>query len=329
MRQPTALLYPFFAIVLWAGNVIVSKLAATTIHPSAITFYRLALAVGMMSIFLLRTAYRNRALIRRHLAQLALLGFLAMALFQSLSYAAADTTTATNMAIVTALIPLLTMLLSLVLLRETPTMGMLAGGLLALGGLVYLISEGSPGNIILQGVHRGDAYMLLASTSYALYGVLLRRWNIPVKGWLSTYIQALSALLFMAPVMLMAPAGEAALNRTTIPLILYAGCLASIVLPFLWIQGIKALGPNRCSMFMNLLPVLTAVIAIILLGERLQSYHVMGGIASLAGILLAQTWHTRIARVTSTTGPERLDNHGKQKQGPEDLVSTGSVPPGK
>ena len=91
-------------------------------------------------------------------------------------------------------------------------------------------------------------------------------------------MQAWSALLFMTPMMLMVPAADAALNPTTIPLILYAGCLASIVLPFLWIQGIKHLGPNRCSMFMNLLPVLTAIIAIMLLGEKLRDYHAIGAL---------------------------------------------------
>ena len=46
-------------------------------------------------------------------------------------------------------------------------------------------------------------------------------------------------------------------TRASLPLIAYAGTLASVVLPFLWMQGVRYLGPNRCSMFMNLLPVAT------------------------------------------------------------------------
>ena len=109
-------LYPFFAIVLWAGNVIVSKLAASAISPTAITFYRLVLVLLLMSPVMLGPLWRNRAMIRRHLWQLALSGLLAMALFQSLSYRAAESTTATNMAIVTALTPLLTAILSVLVL---------------------------------------------------------------------------------------------------------------------------------------------------------------------------------------------------------------------
>ena len=53
-KSKAALLYPFVAIVLWAGNVIVSRLSAHTIGPQAITFYRLLVAVLLMSPFVAR-----------------------------------------------------------------------------------------------------------------------------------------------------------------------------------------------------------------------------------------------------------------------------------
>jgi drug/metabolite transporter (DMT)-like permease len=170
----TAYLYPFLAIVLWAGNVIVSKMAASAIAPTAITFYRLILLLLLMSPFMLRPLWRNRVQLRRHWWQLALSGLLAMALFQSLSYRAAESTTATNMAIVTALIPLLTALLSVIVLGEAVTVGMAGGALLSFTGLLYLVGHGDIGAVLRNGVHLGDALMLLAALSYALYGVLLR-----------------------------------------------------------------------------------------------------------------------------------------------------------
>lgn len=284
------MLFPFIAIVLWAGNVIVSKLSASTIHPSAITFYRLLLAVSLMSCFLLIPAWRNRRIIFQHWVKLAFLGFLSMALYQSLSYLAAESTTATNMAIVTALTPLLTMFLSVLILRDAPTKGMLIGGVLSLLGLAYLLSQGHPFMILSLGIHMGDGLMLCAAFSYALYSVLLRRWDLPIKGWQSTYIQASSALICIIPMLFFVPSGLAEINRETLPLIAYAGVLASIVLPFCWIQGVKLIGPNRCSMFMNMLPILTAATAIILLHEKVYAYHMIGGVITLLGILLAQVY---------------------------------------
>ena len=283
-------LFPFVAILLWAGNVIVSKLSAHTIDPSAITFYRLLLAVALMSLFTLKPAWLNRAAIIPQLPKLALLGFLAMALFQSLSYVAAQTTTATNMAIITALVPLMTMVASTLLLGEAPTTGMIGGGILSLAGVVYLITQGNPAMLLANGVHVGDLLMLFAALAYAIYGVLLKRWHVGLPSWQSIYLQALFALLFMLPMLLRLPAAEALPTRASVPLILYAGVLASVVLPFLWMQGVKHLGPNHCALFMNVLPIATALIAISMLGETLHLYHVLGGGAALVGVIVAQSF---------------------------------------
>ncbi|MGN8548259.1 DMT family transporter [Bradyrhizobium sp. 13971] len=287
-KQKVALLYPFVAIVLWAGNVIVSRLSAHTIGPQAITFYRLLVAVLLMSPFVARGAWRNRHAIWQHLGPLAILGFLAMCLFQSLSYLAAETTTATNMAVFTALTPLLTVALSAALLGEPPTLGMICGAPLSFAGLVYLVSGGDLSSLLQNGVHAGDALMLLAAIVYALYGVLLKRWNLPITGWQSTYMQALCALAVMFPAFLATPAALRQVNAETWPLIIYAGALASVVLPFLWIRGVAQLGPNRCAIFMNLLPVLTAAAAIVMLGEPVRPFHVIGGGLALLGVACAQ-----------------------------------------
>ncbi|MBB4513137.1 DMT family transporter [Paraburkholderia fungorum] len=292
-------LFPFVAILLWAGNVIVSKLSARTIDPSAITFYRLLLAVALMSLFTLKPAWRNREAIVPQLPKLAVLGFLAMALFQSLSYEAAKTTTATNMSIITALVPLMTMVASTLLLGEAPTTGMVGGGVLSLAGVVYLITQGNPAMLLANGAHLGDLLMILAALAYALYGVLLKRWHVGLPSWQSTYLQALFALVFMLPMLLRLPAAEAMPTRASVPLILYAGVLASVVLPFLWMQGVKHLGPNRCALFMNVLPIATALIAITMLGETLHMYHVLGGGTALVGVIVAQMFKRPAAQAAT------------------------------
>ena len=299
MKSKLAFLYPFFAIVLWSGNVIVSRMSAHTIGPEAITFYRLLLAVLLMSTFVAIPAWRNRSVIWLHFGQFAILGFLAMCLFQCLSYLAAESATATNMAVFTALTPLLTVALSAVLLKDTPTVGMIGGGILSLLGLAYLVSAGDPTALARNGVHLGDPLMFLAALVYALYGVLLKRWSFPVAGWQSTYMQALCALAIMFPAFLATPAPMRSLNADTLPLIAYAGALASVVLPFLWVRGVHILGPNRCAVFMNLLPVFTALGAIVLLGEPVRLYHVIGGGAALTGVACAEIFRRPLRGVPS------------------------------
>ena len=168
------------------------------------------------------------------------------------------------MAIVTALIPLLSMLLSVVVLRDPLTLGMAVGGVLSFLGLLYLVGQGDMLAVFHNGVHVGDGLMLLAAFSYALYGVLLRHWKVPLPAWQSTFVQSFFALLYMLPLFLKVPAAQAALDVKTVPLILYAGIFSSVLLSFLWIEGVHRLG-NRCSIFINLLPLFTAMAAFALL----------------------------------------------------------------
>ena len=283
-----AFMYPLLAILFWAGNVVVSKMASHAISPVAITFYRLVLALTVMSTFVLIPAWKNRQMIISYWKQLAVGGFLSVSLFQWLSYQAASTTTATNMAVVTALIPLLTLLISTWILKEVLSYGMVLGGILSLIGIAYLLSHGQISTLFAGGVYAGDGLMLIAATGYALYSVLLKYWKMPVPAWQSTYVQAIFALIYVFPFFVGLQNSERQLNMQTVPLIVYAGIFSSVLLSYLWIEGVRCLGPSKNSIFMNLLPLFTALIAVMMLGEQLEFYHLAGGGLTLAGILMAQ-----------------------------------------
>ncbi len=123
-------------------------------------------------------------------------------------------------------------------------------------------------------------------------------------------MQAICALTIMFPAFLATPAPMRALNAETLPLIAYPGGLASVVLLFLWIRGVHILGPNPCAVFMNLLPVLTAAGAIILLGESVRSYHVLGGAVALAGLACAESY-SRPLRGAPPAMPDIVERAGE------------------
>lgn len=76
---------------------------------------------------------------------------------------------------------------------------------------------------------------------------------------------------------------------------------AEDVLSFLWVRGVHILGPNRCSLFMYLLPVLTALAAIVLLAGPVRAYHVTGGGIALAGVACAEIFRRPLRRSPSVT----------------------------
>lgn len=280
------LLFPLAAALIWSVNMIVTKMAADVIAPTTIGFYRWVLAGVLLTPVALPGVWRQRREIRPHLAKLAVLGGLGMALYQGLAYIAAATTTASNMGIITSMIPLLTVGVGAIVLRSRPAMTALLGCLVSLIGLSVLIGHGDPMQLLAAGGSQGDALMGAAALAYALYGVLLRKWALPIGPWQSLYVQVFFGVLFQLPAFLLNE--PSALTAENIPLVLYAGIFPSLFAPFLWMQGVRYLGPNRASIFLNVMPVATVAIAVVMLDEPLHGYHVIGGSMALAGVMIAQ-----------------------------------------
>ncbi|MFV8985413.1 DMT family transporter [Serratia fonticola] len=291
-------LFPLLAVLIWSINAVVSKVSATAIDPAAISFYRWALALIVLTPFVLPGAIRNWPTIRANWWKLMILGLLGMVLYQSLAYYAAHSVSALFMGILNSLIPLLTVLIGIFVLRVAPTVGIALGSILSLGGLVWLVSAGQPGLLLQHGIGKGELMMFAASASYALYGVLTKRWTIPLPNWQSLYVQIVFGVVLLLPNFLMAH--DVQLTSQNIPLVLFAGIPASIAAPFLWIQGVMRLGANKASIFMNLAPVFTAIIAVLFLHEQLHSYHLIGGGIALLGVILSQRLRTPLGRRKST-----------------------------
>lgn len=288
------MLFPLLAVLIWSVNAVVSKLSATAIDPAAISFYRWLLALIVLTPFVLPGVIRNWREVRANGWKLLILGLLGMVLYQSLAYYAAHSVSALFMGIIVSLIPLLTILISIVLLRIAPTVGVAIGSVLSFGGLIWLVSAGHPGELLQHGIGKGELMMFAAAASYALYGVLTKRWMIALPNWQALYVQILFGVVLLFPNFLMAQ--DVGLNSQNIPLVLFAGIPASIIAPFLWIQGVMRLGANTASIFMNLSPVFTAVIAVLFLHEQLHSYHLIGGGVTLLGVILSQRLRTPLGR---------------------------------
>ncbi|MBM1142635.1 DMT family transporter [Alcanivorax sp. ZXX171] len=283
-----AYLFPLAAVMLWSGNNVVNKLVAGVLHPAEIGFYRWLLAGALLTPVMLRPLWRQRHAIRPWLWHNVVLGILGMVAYQTLAYYAGISTSATNMGIILSLMPLLALLLSALLLGQPLTAGAVTGALISLAGVIVVVSSGDPAALFRQGVNLGDLLMLLATLSYAVYGVLLKRWRPDLPALTLLYLQVLVGIVVLLPLMLLSP--RQGLSGEALPLIAYAGIAASIAAPWLWMNGITRLDPSRVSLFFNLVPLFTAAIAAVVLREQLTWAHLFGGLLTLAGVMLAELW---------------------------------------
>jgi drug/metabolite transporter (DMT)-like permease len=100
------------------------------------------------------------------------------------------------------------------------------------------------------------------------------------------YTQGVLAVFMLTPLWL---SSEQLLpTKASLPLIAYAGILASIFTPWMWVKSINRIGADSTAMFMNLLPVFAMILAATFLGEKIHHFHIMGGTLVIGGVLLAQ-----------------------------------------
>lgn len=278
--------FSFVPVVIWSVNMVVTRYAADVIEPVSISFWRLLIAFVVIFPFLIKGVWLQRQQVIQCWAKLAILACLAMVGYQCLSYWAGRSTTATNMSIINAFIPIFTILISVILLAEKPTLYGVIGSVISLTGLFFLIGQGSFIGLFQGGLHFGDSLMIIAVTAYALYGVLLRHWALPLSLASSLFCQIGLALLMHIP--LLCFLGLDTLNAENLAPVLYAALLPSIVAPFMWMKAMQTLGPNRASIFTNLGPILTAIVAYIYLNEQWMYYHSIGTVMAVIGVILSQ-----------------------------------------
>ena len=290
--------YPLLAILIWAGNTVITKLAADAIFPAEIGFYRWLLAGLLFTPFMLKPVIRHWPLIRPNLAKIFVLGVLGMAVYQSLAYFAAIRTSATNMGIILSLMPLMSLAMAIISLGQRLTAGALAGALLSFAGVLIVVSSGSLATLLEHGVNLGDAMMLIATLAYAVYSTLLKKWQLRLPPLVLLYLQVLVAVVVLFPLFLASPKVGPTVHN--IPLVLYACLLASMVAPLAWMQAVIRLGPSRTTQFFNLLPLITALIAAVVLHEQLALYHLVGGLLTLGGVIVSERWTTVLGRTPQT-----------------------------
>ena len=289
--------YPLLAIFIWAGNTVVNKLAVGSIFPAEIGFYRWLFAALLFTPFMLKPVIAHWPQIRPNLGKIFILGVLGMAVYQSLAYFAATLTTATNMGIILSLMPLMSLAMAIVSLGQRLTAGALAGAVLSFAGVLVVVSSGSLGALLEHGVNLGDAMMLIATLAYAIYSTLLKKWQLRLPPLVLLYLQVLVAVVVLFPLFVASPKVGPTLQN--IPLVLYACLLASMLAPLAWMQAVVRLGPSRTTLFFNLLPLITALIAAVVLNEQLAMYHLVGGVLTLGGVVLSERWTTVLGRKVS------------------------------
>ena len=275
--------------LLWSTNYIIARLADGLIAPHALALGRWALAALLLLPWVGRGLWTQRAVLRREWLHLLVLGFLGMYICGAWVYVAGRSTSTTNIALIYAATPMAIVAVSSRVLHDRMSRQQWTGVVLALLGLLFVISKGDPTRLLAVQLVAGDAWITAAAASWTAYSVLLKRWPsalgpgerlvATIGGGLVVLVPTtiLEALLTTTP----------ALSLGAIGLVLLAAVVPGVLSYGAYSVLQRQLGASRTAMMLYLAPVYGALLAWVVLGEVPGWYHAAGAAMILPSIWLA------------------------------------------
>ncbi|MEM1365103.1 MAG: DMT family transporter [Pseudomonadota bacterium] len=287
-NQPYLLLT--LTALFWGGNAVVGRAAPGEVSPAVLTLGRWGFATLICATIFWPRLKAEWPMIRRVGWIPLALGAVGYAGFNFFLYSGLVHMPATNAAILQSGIPLLIFLLNFAIFRQRIRWVEIIGFSISLVGVAVVVTRGDPLSLLGTALGMGELFMVGAAITYAGYTLGLR--FKPALGWQTFLTLAIAGAAFTSIFLVLQ---EGAHGGNTWPtsglawrLVAYAAVVPSILAQGFYIRGVETVGPNRAGLFINLVPLFTALLAVLLIGEQLQIYHGVAMVLVIGGVSLAQ-----------------------------------------
>ncbi|WP_188207285.1 DMT family transporter [Alkalibacillus aidingensis] len=276
-------------VVIFSGNLLIGK-AINDLPPVTITFFRCLIAFSVVLPFAIKQVRWYHDVFRQYWKYLLVFALTGITTFNVLVYLSLNYTTAINAGIVEATTPIFAVILGYFILKERLSKRQLLGMFISFVGAVWVISDGSVEVLMSLQFNTGDMTMLLAVLVWAIYSISVKQHNekFPVYGsaafMLGFGVIILLPSMFIEWFVVGLPSALGELSNWLG--LFYLGVFPSFIALVLWNQAVTDIGPSLSSVFLNLLPVFTAIGAVLFFGEDLTIEQTLGGLLVILGVLL-------------------------------------------
>ena len=219
------------------------------------------------------------------------MGVITISTFNSVVYFALNYTQVINAVLMLAAIPAATIVLSSLMKIEETNIFQLLGLVLSIIGIGSIISNGNIQKIIALDFNKGDIWMLVCVLSWSLYSTLLKKSKLELSQFSLIQIMVTVGLIFLIPQFLYEQSIglDVKINKAFIFILAYVVIFPAIAAYYCWQKAIELIGPNRSSMFIQLMPLFSALMAIIIFNEKFALYHFAGAVFIVSGIYIVAT----------------------------------------
>lgn len=270
-----------------ALNHIISRGVHEHVPPLGLSFWRWFVAVILLLPLVMVDLRSTLTVYREHWRAFLLLGgFIVGA--TSLMMVALNHTTATNTALINATQPTFTVLFSWLFYGVRLKYVQIAGIVAAFLGVLVMVCQGRWQILATFDFNVGDLIALASMLGFAAYSVRFVRLEHGLSPGRALFPIMLGGCTLLLPFYV----GESLLarplpiNPTSVSAILSIALLVSLCAMLMWNAGMRMVGANRASIFINLVPVFGALLAVTLLGEQFELFHLLGMILIGIGVRL-------------------------------------------
>ena len=274
----------------WSGNFILGKFSALfQVPPFTLNFYRWLLVWIILFPFTFSEIKNNLLFIKSNFSILFVLGITSISAFNSIVYYSLNFTQVINAVLMLSAIPILTLLISNFLKIDQIKLLQVLGLCLSIFGVVIVISKGNFEIIKNLYFNKGDLWMLIAALSWSIYSAFLKKIKLPFSQFSLIQVISTIGLIFLLPQFFYekSQGSELVLNLPTLFILSYVVFFAAIGAYYCWQKAISIIGPSKSTMFVQLIPLSSAILAIIIFKETFQLFHLFGALFILSGIYLS------------------------------------------
>ena len=289
-KNNLAYIFLFLTVLFWAGNFVVGKFASQyEVPPFSLNFYRWLFAWIILAPFTVPEILKKKEYIKNNFKFFLILGITSITIFNSIVYYSLNFTQVINGVLMISTIPVMIMLFSSFLKIEKTNTFQILGVIFSLTGVILIITKANLAMLLNLDFNKGDLTMVLAMLSWALYSALLKKKRFELSQLTLLEVIITFGLIFLIPVYFIEykMGYVIKLDKPFILILSYVVLFPGLASFILWIKGISLIGVNRSGVFLHLMPILSAIMAMIIFDEKFMFYHILGAIFILIGILLS------------------------------------------
>ena len=294
-KNNLAYLLLIFTTIFWSGNFIVGKAASLyQIPPFSLNFYRWFFAGLILFPFTFKELINKKNYIFKNIGFFIILGISSITIFNSIVYYSLYYTQVISGVLMISTIPVWIIFIASILNIEKTNAFQIIGVGLSLIGVIFIITKADLNLIKNLEFNKGDLSMIVAMFAWAVYSALLKKKKYEISQLALLQVVIILGLIFLIPIYFIEMnlghliVLELPFYLTLSYVVIFPGLLAF----FFWIKGISIIGANRAGVFLHLMPIYGAIMAMIIFDEKFMYYHLLGAIFILAGITLSNKKNT-------------------------------------